>query len=384
MSTRSYSIRSYVTGVNFHVNKNISIFWRYIANFFESGRYIHVGVLEGFQVSIIQVTFDDKPVYFRRCALSRGKVEVKSFSTYDTSYEITRKNEQPEFQSKLNATTWMIFMDFDYLPNGFGDWDSFSEYLKSFNLGCVIRTRSEKAKVVLLVDSDAMSNKIAFNTFRKYFGELVDSCDMNAFMHSYIMPDQFELLTSYLNSSPLTQAVRDTDDWDMIEIPKFENLNALNSKVLQFFMSSRNEFVDGSQKYMAEIFNVSQSAISMSIKKLISLGYISLVDKSYQVGIKAKTYKVVNTKCIEFKKKKFLSKALLSYCNTKITSLPQSIEDGTWFGTVWASTRLFNNASQFLKWLTSLSGVMLKGRYRRSIRAWNAHASNNGLDLIPI
>lgn len=347
-------------------------------------RYIGVGIFEGRPVSILQVTFHDKPVYFRRCALSRGKVEVKSFSTFDSSYEITRKNEQPEFRSKLNNTTWMIFMDFDSLPVGFFDWDSFSDYLSSFNIGCVLRTKSEKAKVVLLVESDAMSTKIAANTFRKFFGDLVNHCDFSAFLRSYVMPDQFETLDSYLNSAPMTKAVRDTDDWDMIEIPKFENLNTLTSKVLQFFVSSRNEFVDGSQKYMAELFNVSQSAISSAIKKLISLGYISLVDKSYMVGIKAKTYKVVNTKCIEFKKKKLLSKTLLSYCNTKITDIPQSIEDGTWFRTVWASTRFFNSASQFLSWLNNLSGVLLKGRYKRAVRSWNAHALKNGLDIIPI
>ena len=335
-------------------------------------------------MSILQVTFNDKPVYFRRCALSRGKVEVNSFSTFDSSYEITRKNEQPEFRSKLNKTTWMIFMDFDSLPVGFFDWGSFSDYLSSFNIGCVLRTKSEKAKVVLLVESDAMSTKIAANTFRKFFGDLVNHCDFSAFLRSYVMPDQFEILDSYLNSAPITKAVRDTDDWSMIEIPKFDNLNTLTSKVLQFFVSSRNELVDGSQKYMAELFNVSQSAISTAIKNLISLGYISLVDKSYRVGIKAKTYKVINTKCLEVRRKQFLTKALISFCSTNLHQIPVSIEDGAWYSTVWASTRFFNNASQFLSWLNNLSGVLLKGRYKRAVRSWNAHALKNGFDIIPI
>ena len=295
--------------------------------------------------------------------------------------------DYPAVDSYVDGTVFLVYADFDKLPDGYSDWDAFEEYCRwQHGHGFVFRTRSNKVKIVFRVN-ERPTKTTANATLKSILGDDFRHIDTNekAMLETFMHPRWFGSFGAFCFGEGHVYPVVHDYQWEMIDVkdkkfdhPIVDSLPAIEKKVYRF-MASTNRCVKGldcPQKFIAEQIGCDQSEVSRALASMAKKGLIECIDASVKIGKKAKTF--------------VLSGVLLSlfvcfsprdprtlYGNH--TPLPTAIEDGTFYFNLWAATNWFTDGGSYFKWVHSIPNIGKKDRLDMAERAWATHAARNGL-----
>ena len=300
-----------------------------------------------------RLTYQGKPIWFSVMGMRRNFIDRIS----------AKKEYQPRVESRLNRDHWLLFADFDVLPEAFGSWELLREYLEMLPIH-VFKSFSGKPKAVLLVQSSSMSTGKAIDTIKAALGEAADGIDKQGVLHSYICPKYFEAMQTWLDSAEPIEAISDRSYWRFKNIQTHAGISSEENLVLKFAASYEKEgSVALPQAFISQEVGLSLTKVNKAIKRLIARRMLRVVDKSYSPGREAMRYEVIavhlalrgNLQGIVFREP------------------PVFIQDGTWFTTIWACTNLFASSESFFEWLDGLRGLTM-ARRKKATASWNAHA----------
>jgi len=280
----------------------------------------------------------------------------------------------------------MVFADFDFLPKSFKSWDELADYCEREVVGaCVLRSVSNKVKLCLIL---------------KWVGsELIPNTELLPIIINDMLPevlrDQFDkkgMTCTYLTDSIVSKLHK------FLENPAFftaqeaayssivlESVN--NTEIVQYFINSGplpdNEFVSNTagwkdrekflralsamhnlrtgfglpQKSLAAFLGTKQATISVWIKRLVELGWLKPISRSYIVGIRAINY-TAHGPLLEMIKQHEQSQQFP-------TALPRNLpNDGEYYKFLCSLSKRCKSWSEFSLALENIPDIVKKGRLR--------------------
>ena len=307
------------------------------------------------------------------------------------------------FSSKTDMH--LVFVDFDFLPKGFKDWQELTEYCSEIPGICVTTSFSNKTKLALII---------------KWVGkEKIPNIDLLSYVINDILPEP--LHDAYDKRGMTTHFMTESSANDLRNFlvnPAFYTIHedtyssiVLNSPnhtdIINFYTNQdvlfQNDFVgkssgwkerekflrilgamhrliskDGfglSQRCISAYLGVSQAVVSCWIKKLVELGLLKLVSNSYIIGIKAKHYVALGV----------LRDWIIKNRNSVnyLRVLPQfHPTDGEYYKFFLSLSRRCRSWSEFKLALSHVNDIDKKGRLRMAyaIRRCDERKSRRTLD----
>jgi hypothetical protein len=298
----------------------------------------------------------------------------------------------------------MVFIDFDFLPKQFKSWDELADYCEREVEGtCVLRSVSNKVKLCMIL---------------KWVGEqTIPNTELLPVIINDILPeplkDQFD--KKGMTSTYLTESIA-TKLHEFLEKPAFftareaaysnivlESVN--NTEIVQYFINSdplpENEFVSNTagwkdrekflrvltamhnlktgfglpQKSLAAFLGTKQATISVWIKRLVELGWLKPISRSYIVGIRAINY-TAHGQLLEMIKQHEQSQQFP-------TVLPRHLpNDGEYYNFLCSLSKRCKSWSEFSLALENIPDIVKKGRLRMAyaIRRCDDRKSRRTLD----
>jgi hypothetical protein len=290
----------------------------------------------------------------------------------------------PQLGNRLSRDLWIAYLDFDRLPSDFETWEGLEAYLNLFPQLCVFKSVSGKPKGMMLLSGRSWNKLNVLGTLSKILGQdIVKYIDQQGLNHSFVVPSQENqtIIQGYLDSAVPTEMVCDYEGhWtEHGEAYQYKDLNKSQNRLLHAIHCSLGA-MDVPVEFWGRQFGISGSMVSRYLRDMVGKGILSLEDKNYSVGIKAKRYFSLRYSPASHAVHMMGQggfRYLLNQSSIKESSrvIPYSIPDGEWFKTLWSATNAFDNESDYLGWVLGLEGVNRpgKGRLAKARSAWKSH-----------
>lgn len=280
----------------------------------------------------------------------------------------------------------MVFVDFDFLPKQFKSWDELAEYCESEVVGtCVLRSVSNKVKLCLILkwvgEQKIPNTELLPVIINDRLPEsLRDQFDKKGMTSTYLTESIATKLSEFLRK-PAFFTVR-AEEYSSIVL---ESVN--NTEIVQYFTNSgplpENEFVSNTagwkdrerflrvltamhnlrtgfglpQKSLAAFLGVSQATISQWIKRLVDMGWLKPISRSYIVGIRAINY-TAHGPLLEMVKHHEQSQVFP-------IALPRHLpKDGEYYKFLCSLSKRCKSWSEFSLALEHIPDIVKKGRLR--------------------
>lgn len=300
-----------------------------------------------------------------------------------------KKEYMPRMGNRLDKNLWLAYLDFDKLPEGFDTFEGLEIYLGQFRELCVFTSFSGKPKAIIKITGKSWNKRNIIATLRKFLPEeLIRAIDLQGLSHSFVVPTQenMHMIQQFLDNVAPVIMVEDYSLWvESGYVKQYENLNDVQNRLLHAIHCMKGQ-MDVPVQFWGEHFKVSASMVSRYLRDMVEKGYLRLEDKGYKVGLKAKRYISMVFSSVSFSVQSSLGQDAFSYLLnlTKSSDLPNEIQDGEWFTSLWAATRCFDSGKKFMGWVMSLPNVLKAGKSRlaKARSAWKSHAKRNGLPAL--
>lgn len=280
----------------------------------------------------------------------------------------------------------MVFVDFDFLPKQFKSWDDLADYCEKEVVGaCVLRSVSNKVKLCMIlkwVGSELIPNtELLPHIINDRLPELLqDKFDKKGMTTTYLTASIEAKLRDFLQNPAFFTVL--SGDYSSIVLESVNNTN-----IVQYFTNSgplpENDFVSNTagwkdrerflrvltamhnlkrgfglpQKSLAVFLGVSQATISQWIKRLISLGWLKPISRSYIVGIRAINY-TAHGALLEMVKQ---HKQSQDFPRTLPRHLPK---DGEYYKFLCSLSKRCRSWAEFSLALENIPDIVKKGRLR--------------------
>lgn len=280
----------------------------------------------------------------------------------------------------------MVFVDFDFLPKQFKSWDELAEYCEREVVGtCVLRSFSNKVKLCLILkwvgEQKIPNTELLPVIINDMLPEsLKDQFDKKGMTSTYLTESIANKLHEFLQN-PAYFTAREAAYSSIV----LESVN--NTEIVQYFTNSgplpENDFVSNTagwkdrerflrvltamhnlkngfglpQKSLAAFLGVSQATISQWIKRLVDLGWLKPISRSYIVGIRAINY-TAHGPLLEMVKQHEQSQDFP-------TTLPRHLpKDGEYYNFLCSLSKRCKSWSEFSLALEHIPDIVKKGRLR--------------------
>jgi len=340
--------------------------------------------------------------------MKEKNTQFKWARTYITQRLMNFNPKQKDRQTRLGLWTsrsnlQVVCADFDYLPDGFSDFDSLQVYMKSIfsYRSLIIKSKSGKIKALFMVDLKEkldMTTEIALASLQKILpSDLFDAIDKSycGLSIMFIRPSVIPKIQTWLKSAYIYDAVIEDKEPHFFEyhvgdLPKcFDSFISKDSRgrseregFVRLIMNIQGlsiEFGLPNTKIAREL-GVNQKTVSRWRNDLIKLGLLEVTSDFYCKGRTAKQYKAKG----KFKKvldKKYNKK---SYLLAPVPdSLPDRISDGNWNETAWElSLKFVREPEKFISLARKIPDVNRKNRLHKFVSAVNNRRKFFGLPKI--
>lgn len=348
-----------------------------------------------------------------------AKASTKFLMTWETENFLKALGKGKEQKPRLDAFSGSqkgLFLDFDKLegmsavmPEAFSsDWDGVARWMNLAlgNHGCMFRSASKKVKVFIPINTDSLTQAEAKAYVKKNFPRYASLVDMNGGLrYSFIDKEAYQTLKQYLKSMEYVSAVdsntklfskkrevgyynkRVTEPlkWNLfngvvpssiLNMKKNDTLVKVFNFIAGSFYLSTSHGVAVPQEKVAEMFGVSQMAISNALSRLIKEGVIVKTSQwNHKAGLASK-YRFTGFYLGWAKKQLEDIKTKKPTARFKLSkeAVEASFKPGEWNKLLFIYTRFFNSSEAYYEAVKAIPGFSDKAeREVQMVSAWKSH-----------